>query len=263
MKKIYISLLFAIITNTFIWSHGNSHQLKPKDVDILVTPYLDIQIALAADNFEDAQKASSTLLDKLKSDDLSMHSSKTMQDIKISSEEIKDAKTIKEARIEFQILSAGIKNLAEIIGTSGTQPLFIAYCPMAFNNTGGEWLQGDNTLANPYYGAMMLRCGSIKGAVKKIKKASINDLKPASAELIASQGKNYPMTCMVSDEPLIEGEILDYQYNGKLVRFCCKGCRKDFVKNPEMYLEKLEKLKKGNGHNHSHKSEHDHSKHHH
>ena len=43
--------------------------------------------------------------------------------------------------------------------------------------------------------------------------------------------------------PLIEGEILDYEYKGQLVRFCCKGCRKDFVKNPELYLEKLEKLK--------------------
>lgn len=166
MKNIYLTLLFAFIANTFIWSHGGSDQLTPKDVDILVAPYLDIQVALAADNLADAQKASSTLLDKTKSPDLSMHSSKTMQDIKISSEGIKDAKTIKDARSEFQTLSAGIKNLVEKIGTTGKQPLFNAYCPMAFNNTGGEWIQGDKTLANPYYGSMMLRCGVIKGEVE-------------------------------------------------------------------------------------------------
>jgi Cu(I)/Ag(I) efflux system membrane fusion protein len=32
---------------------------------------------------------------------------------------------------------------------------------MAFDGKGGSWLQKDATVANPYYGAMMLRCGSV------------------------------------------------------------------------------------------------------
>ena len=31
---------------------------------------------------------------------------------------------------------------------------------MAFDNAGAYWIQPDSTTANPYYGAMMLRCGS-------------------------------------------------------------------------------------------------------
>ena len=33
-----------------------------------------------------------------------------------------------------------------------------AYCPMA----DADWIQTDNVLANPYFGASMLRCGTFK-----------------------------------------------------------------------------------------------------
>jgi len=33
---------------------------------------------------------------------------------------------------------------------------------MAFDNDGAYWIQQGTTTANPYYGAMMLRCGSQK-----------------------------------------------------------------------------------------------------
>jgi Cu(I)/Ag(I) efflux system membrane fusion protein len=33
---------------------------------------------------------------------------------------------------------------------------------MAFGNSGADWLQADKSVANPYFGASMLRCGSVK-----------------------------------------------------------------------------------------------------
>jgi hypothetical protein len=33
---------------------------------------------------------------------------------------------------------------------------------MAFDNQGAYWLQASETVANPYFGAEMLRCGAIK-----------------------------------------------------------------------------------------------------
>ncbi|MFH1567746.1 MAG: hypothetical protein ABIL09_07070 [Gemmatimonadota bacterium] len=37
--------------------------------------------------------------------------------------------------------------------------LAVAYCPMALNHRGAYWIQRTGEIANPYYGARMLRCG--------------------------------------------------------------------------------------------------------
>jgi hypothetical protein len=59
---------------------------------------------------------------------------------------------------------------------------------------------------------------------------------------------DYPLkTCVVSDEQIggSMGEGIDHVYkqDGKpdrLVRFCCKDCRKDFDKDPTKYLKLLD-----------------------
>lgn len=40
--------------------------------------------------------------------------------------------------------------------------LYLMYCPMARNNQGAHWLQENDELLNPYFGAQMLRCGSLR-----------------------------------------------------------------------------------------------------
>jgi hypothetical protein len=49
-------------------------------------------------------------------------------------------------------------------------------------------------------------------------------------------------TCVVSDEKLggDMGEPVIYQHEGREIRFCCKGCIKDFKKAPAKYLKKLD-----------------------
>lgn len=66
-----------------------------------------------------------------------------------------------ELRRHFKFLS---EELIKEIKNSGTEEgsLFIAYCPMAFDNQGAEWLTVSSTIMNPYYGESMLNCGSIK-----------------------------------------------------------------------------------------------------
>ncbi len=34
-------------------------------------------------------------------------------------------------------------------------------CPMAFDNKGADWLQMDEDIRNPYFGASMLKCGEV------------------------------------------------------------------------------------------------------
>ncbi|NDC80708.1 MAG: hypothetical protein EB090_05510 [Verrucomicrobia bacterium] len=60
------------------------------------------------------------------------------------------------------------------------------------------------------------------------------------------QAKTYPLkTCLVSGDNLGGmGETIDCLYQGKLIRFCCKGCIKSFNKNPDKYLQELGTAKK-------------------
>jgi Cu(I)/Ag(I) efflux system membrane fusion protein len=48
--------------------------------------------------------------------------------------------------------------------TPAAQSLHVAWCPMAK----GRWLQKDKVIANPYFGAKMLRCGDIIGTVATV-----------------------------------------------------------------------------------------------
>jgi YHS domain-containing protein len=60
--------------------------------------------------------------------------------------------------------------------------------------------------------------------------------------------KPYPLkTCLVSDEKLGEmGDPYVFVHKGQEIKFCCKGCLKDFNKDPEKFLKKLqEKAKSG------------------
>ena len=59
----------------------------------------------------------------------------------------------------------------------------------------------------------------------------------------------YPLTtCVVSGDKLEDGDMgppINYVYKqegkpDRLVRFCCKGCIKDFKKDPATYLKKID-----------------------
>ena len=59
-------------------------------------------------------------------------------------------------------------------------------------------------------------------------------------------------TCIVSGDKLGEmGDPFVYAYKGREIKFCCKGCLKDFKKEPAKYIKKIEeaeaKAKKAKG----------------
>ncbi|MBL8850265.1 MAG: efflux RND transporter periplasmic adaptor subunit [Planctomycetaceae bacterium] len=68
---------------------------------------------------------------------------------------------LKGAREHFKTISRNITLLAFAArGADAEQPIRHFYCPMV-KGGGGDWLQPDDTLANPYYGSTMLRCGEL------------------------------------------------------------------------------------------------------
>jgi YHS domain-containing protein len=67
-------------------------------------------------------------------------------------------------------------------------------------------------------------------------------LKKLDAAIVEKQKGAYPVdTCVVSGEKLgAKGDPVDYIAGGRLVRFCCSGCVKEFEKDPRTYLDKLD-----------------------
>jgi hypothetical protein len=58
--------------------------------------------------------------------------------------------------------------------------------------------------------------------------------------------KPYPLTvCLVSDEKLGDmGEPHVITYKGREIKLCCDGCEKDFRKEPQKFLAKLDRAAK-------------------
>ena len=71
-------------------------------------------------------------------------------------------------------------------------------------------------------------------------------LLPLAALAEDAKADTYPLkTCVVSGEKLGEmGKPYIYTYEGREIRFCCKGCVKDFKADPAKFLKKLDAAKK-------------------
>ncbi len=48
--------------------------------------------------------------------------------------------------------------------------------------------------------------------------------------------------CPVSGEKVVAGHEGKIEYQGKVYNLCCQMCEKDFNKDPQKYIEKLQKM---------------------
>lgn len=156
MKTIrQLLLLLGLIALVAQPGFAHPDTFKPAFTDSLVSPYLKVQTALAADDLPVAKAAAGELL-------AAAAKGPDFKAFTTPAKAIATAPDIAAARTNFLKVSKELITLVAHVGTTGGQDLFVAHCPMAFGNTGGDWLQSDKKINNPYYGATMLRCGSIK-----------------------------------------------------------------------------------------------------
>ncbi|AZQ62135.1 DUF3347 domain-containing protein [Flammeovirga pectinis] len=87
------------------------------------------------------------------------------------SNEVKEAITaiintddLEAQRKSFEVVTAYYTEIAKS-GEAGMD-LYVVHCPMAFNNTGANWLSGTNEVVNPYFGDKMLHCGRVMETIK-------------------------------------------------------------------------------------------------
>jgi len=161
MKIKTISLLVLSFVLAHI-SFAHSKALTTPFVDSLVEPYLSIQQGFAGDDLAKSQAGATALLKALESAPKAEDAKATIDAFVKSAKSIESAEDIEAARATFQGLSKEFQSLVEHVGTSGQVTLYLAQCPMAFNGKGGAWVQGTEQVMNPYYGAMMLHCGSAR-----------------------------------------------------------------------------------------------------
>lgn len=84
--------------------------------------------------------------------------------LKEDAEHIADTKDAGHQRDHFATLSKSIYELIKV--SKQDTPIYFQHCPMANEGKGADWLSKENTIKNPYFGAMMLSCGKTVESIK-------------------------------------------------------------------------------------------------
>ena len=128
----------------------------------LIKPYLTLKDELVRSD----AKAASAAVTKM----LSLLSDKKYvflrSDLKALLGSFQRTDDIEKQREFFRLISNEM-----IQWTSSTQSvsnkLYVQFCPMANNNKGAKWLSAEEQIRNPFYGDMMLTCGSVVDILSK------------------------------------------------------------------------------------------------
>lgn len=132
----------------------------------IIDAYILIKNGLVADSKNDAANGGKALLIAFSNFDMSKLSGETNKEYMEIYENAKEQaehivkSPIDHQREHFEILSTDIIDLIALIGTEKT--LYKDFCPMANNNKGAYWLSEVKEIKNPYFGAKMMKCGTIK-----------------------------------------------------------------------------------------------------
>ncbi len=137
-------------------------------IDEIITNYLTLKNALTKDDSNGAAKAGKTIVETLSKLDMKALSGAQMKsymdvadDLKENAEHIGDnAGKLDHQREHFVLLSKDLNDLIETFGTK--QKLYQDFCPMANDNKGAMWISEIKEIKNPYLGAAMPTCGTIK-----------------------------------------------------------------------------------------------------
>ena len=78
---------------------------------------------------------------------------------------IAEHEDIEAQRKQFGFLSTALINSLQAFGYKDT--LYVQHCPMAFDNTGANWLSSEEQVLNPYFGDKMLRCGTVQAVLSE------------------------------------------------------------------------------------------------
>jgi hypothetical protein len=177
MKKAIILVCLALVS----WganaqchgshSHSSSHDshdkkaqtvepvFKDKKLESVYKDYLKLKNALVDSDAENAKKASARLVNSLEE-----LKSRPNEKARAEARKINAAPTLEKQREVLNSLSNEIAFLVKG-GQINKGQMYLQYCPMANNDTGGYWLSNEKEIKNPYFGSSMLKCGTVKETI--------------------------------------------------------------------------------------------------
>ncbi len=130
--------------------------------------YLTAQDALAGDDLAGARAALERMSEAVTKVDMTLAKGeahglwmKSAAALERSAGAAAGSEDIKGARVAFRNASNALLALEREVGHEGNDVYAETHCPMAFGD-GASWLQLGAEVRNPYFGASMLTCGSVK-----------------------------------------------------------------------------------------------------
>ena len=141
-------------------------------IKAIVDHYLHVKNALTNDNSSEAANGAKAMEDAIGKLDKSLLTAeqKTAYDaneaeLKEHADHIaKNGDNIKHQRSHFVQMSEVVYELVRDFGAGG--PVYHDHCPMARDNQGAMWLSEMKEIKNPYFGAQMLKCGTVEDVIK-------------------------------------------------------------------------------------------------
>jgi Cu(I)/Ag(I) efflux system membrane fusion protein len=145
----------------------------------LIDQALAVSAALAKDDLTNARAAASATAQALSAVDMTLLEGdahrrwmEAHHALTPSLRALAAARDIAPLRAAFAALAPELARLARTFGPPHDQTLYEIRCPMAFDNRGAMWLQTEETVRNPYFGASMLGCGEVVSTIAPAKAPS-------------------------------------------------------------------------------------------
>ena len=156
-------------------SYSNEIDIKFKtQLGTFVNAYLKMKDAFVATDEKTVEKEANNALSTLKNVDMKLLKGdahiewmKLLKPIKENLNGIISMKGIEMKRSHFSIVSNKTTAAIEFFGIHTDNPVYLEFCPMAFDNKGAFWISKDKEIKNPYFGDKMLKCGEVKKQFNK------------------------------------------------------------------------------------------------
>jgi Cu(I)/Ag(I) efflux system membrane fusion protein len=137
--------------------------------NVMLTAYMGLKDALVASDTakasasarELAVAADSLKIDELQADSLLKETARSLaMSISASANALTMESGLPDKRKEFQMIAEYLWPLSQTVKYDG-QKLYWQHCPMAFDNSGANWVSDEREVRNPYFGKEMLDCGTV------------------------------------------------------------------------------------------------------
>jgi Cu(I)/Ag(I) efflux system membrane fusion protein len=142
-------------------AHGEAPPGFSKALDAAVARAAKLTAALAADDLESARGLAGPVAEAVA--DLAATAPAPLEPaLTTATEAMQSATALGPLREALGRFMDHLEPLVRAYGGGLSRPWEMVRCPMARDGRGAVWLQAPGEVANPYFGAAMLRCGSVE-----------------------------------------------------------------------------------------------------